>query len=191
VQQSLERSKQRNLALLSQAIEVLEERLSEQAVAAVTASPRAERETFSRKIFVVHGRDEGPREATARFLEKLGFEAIILHEHASQGRTVIEKIEAHSDVGFAVILVTPDDEGCLKGETPVSRARQNVLLELGYFVGKLGRKNVCVLQRGAVEIPSDWRGVIDHPFDAGGGWKRTLAKELEAAGFEIDWKKAN
>jgi predicted nucleotide-binding protein len=191
VQRSLERSKQHNSAMLRQAFEALEERLSEFSTPASSAASRPNLKPHARKIFIVHGREEGPREATARFLEKLGFEVVILHEVASRGRTVIEKIEAHSEVGFAVILVTPDDEGCLKGEAPVPRARQNVLLELGYFVGKLGRKNVCVLQRGEVEIPSDWRGVIDHPFDAGGGWKRTLAKELEAAGFEIDWKKAD
>jgi hypothetical protein len=93
------------------------------------ASPAKE---FSRKVFVVHGHDEGARETVARFLERLGFEAIILHEQASRGRTVIEKVEAHGDVGFAVVLLTPDDEGCVKGGTAKPRARQNVLLELGY-----------------------------------------------------------
>jgi predicted nucleotide-binding protein len=96
-------------------------------------------------------------------------------------------VEAHSDVGFAVILLSPDDEGRVKGETPQPRARQNVLLELGYFIGKLTRRRVCTLKVGDVEIPSDWRGVIDEPFDKGGGWKQTLARELEAAGYEIDW----
>ena len=122
----------------------------------------------------------------ARFLERLGFEAIILHEQPNLSRTVIEKIEAHSEVGFAVVLLTPDDEGNLKGERPQPRARQNVLLELGYFIGKLTRKRVCTLKVGDLEIPSDWRGVIDEPFDAGGGWKQTLARELVAAGYEID-----
>lgn len=102
---------------------------------------------------------------------------------------MIEKVEAHSDVGFAIVLLTPDDEGCVKGGTPIPRARQNVLLELGYFIGKLGRARVCTLKVGDPEIPSDWRGVIDEPFDAGGGWKQTLARELEAASYEIDWNK--
>ena len=143
----------------------------------------------SRKIFVVHGRADGPREAVARFLEKLDFEAIILHEQANQSRTVIEKVEAYSDVGFAVVLLSPDDEGCLRGETPKPRARQNVLLELGYFIGKLTRQCVCTLKVGEIEIPSDWAGVIDEPFDTTGGWKITLARELKAAGYEIDWNK--
>jgi predicted nucleotide-binding protein len=145
--------------------------------------------TNSRKIFVVHGRDEGAREAVARFLEKLDFEAIILHEQANQSRTVIEKIEAYSDVGFAVVLLSPDDEGCLRGETPKPRARQNVLLELGYFIGKLTRQCVCTLKVGEIEIPSDWAGVVDEPFDSTGGWKLTLARELKAAGYQVDWNK--
>ena len=84
------------------------------------------------KVFIVHGHDEGMREAVARFLERIGFEAIILHEQANQGRTVIEKIVTHGDVGFAVVLLTPDDDGCKKGETPPgNRARvREALLSL-------------------------------------------------------------
>ncbi len=112
-----------------------------------------------------------------------------MHEQATQSRTVMEKIEGYSDVGFAVILLTPDDEGNLKGELPQPRARQNVLLELGYFIGKLTRARVCTLKVGEIEIPSDWRGVIDEPFNSGGAWKQTLARELGAAGYDIDWNK--
>jgi predicted nucleotide-binding protein len=143
-----------------------------------------------RKVFVVHGHDEGAREAVARYLEKLGFEAIILHEQANKGRTVIEKIEAHGEVGFAVVLLTPDDVGSLKGDDLQPRARQNVLLELGYFVGRLGRSRVCALKRGEVEVPSDFGGVVYETFDDRGAWKTALGKELEAAGFEIDWNAA-
>lgn len=144
---------------------------------------------LSRRVFVVHGHDEGARETIARFLEKIGFEPVILHEQASQNRTVIEKIEAYHDVGFAVVLLTPDDEGCVKGGQPEPRARQNVLLELGYFMGRLGRDKVCALKRGAVEIPSDFAGVVWVAMDAGNGWKQTLGQELEAAGHEVDWNK--
>ena len=140
------------------------------------------------KVFVVHGHDEGAREAVARFIEALGFQPIILHERANEGRTVIEKVEAHGAVGFAVVLLTPDDEGCEKGGTLAPRPRQNVLLELGYFVGRLGRKRVCALKRGELEIPSDFGGVVYEPFDAAGGWKQKL-QELEAAGYEFDWNK--
>jgi Predicted nucleotide-binding protein containing TIR-like domain len=144
-------------------------------------------EPAARKAFVVHGHDEGAREAVARFLERIGFEAVILHEQANQGRTVIEKIEAHGDVGFAVVLLTPDDEGCKKGGSPQSRARQNVVLELGYFIGRLGRSRVCALTRGDVEIPSDFQGVVYEKFDESNGWKAALGKELQALGFEIGW----
>jgi predicted nucleotide-binding protein len=190
VQQSLARSRASNIALLEQAVETLNDRLAETAPEVVLdRATSATSLNESRKVFVVHGREDGPREAVARFLERIGFEAVILHEKANQGRTVIEKIEAHSDVGFAVVLLTPDDEGCLKGDAQQPRARQNVLLELGYFLGKLSRGRVCTLKVGEVEIPSDWVGVVDEPFDSGGGWKQTLARELQAAGYEIDWNK--
>ena len=144
--------------------------------------------SYSRRVFVVHGHDEGARETVARFLMQLGFEPIILHEQANRGGTVMEKIEKHGDVGFAVVLLTPDDEGCAKGATPEPRARQNVLLELGYFLGRLGREKVCALKRGSVEIPSDFAGVVWESMD-GNGWKQALGRELEAAGHEIDWNK--
>ncbi len=189
VHASLSRSKARSIALLSQAIKSLEERLAEYSVTTLQHSESEALELFERKVFIVHGRDDGPREAVARFLERLGFKPVILHEQANLSRTVIEKVEAHSDVGFAIVLLTPDDEGNLVGERPRPRPRQNVLLELGYFIGKLTRQRVCTLKVGDLEIPSDWRGVIDEPFDAGGGWKQTLARELDAAGYEIDWNK--
>jgi predicted nucleotide-binding protein len=144
---------------------------------------------LSNKIFIVHGHDEGARESVARFLEQLGFEPIILHEQANKGRTVIEKVEANSDVSFAVVLLRPDDEGCVKGGTAEPRARQNVLLELGYFIGKLGREKVCALKRGRVEIPSDFAGVVWETMDAGNGWRQALGRELQAAGHTIDWNK--
>ncbi len=115
---------------------------------------------------------------------------VILHEQANQGRTIIEKIVANSDVGFAVVLLTPDDEGRLVGESNLEpRARQNVLLELGYFIAKLGRENVCALKKGRLDIPSDFAGVVWSAMDDNNGWKTELAKELKAAGYPIDWNK--
>lgn len=143
---------------------------------------------LSRRVFLVHGHDEGARETVARFLEQLGFQCIILHEQANRGGTIIEKIERNSDVGFAVVLLTPDDDGCAAGGTPEPRARQNVLLELGYFIGRLGREKVCALKRGTVEIPSDFAGVVWESMD-NSGWKQALGRELEAAGHDIDWNK--
>lgn len=146
-------------------------------------------ERHSTKIFIVHGHDEGARESAARFLELAGLEPVILHEQANKGMTIIEKVEAHSHVGFAIVILTPDDQGSEKGGTLKPRARQNVLLELGYFIGKLGRNKVCALKRGELEIPSDFAGIVWHPMDTNSGWKPLLGRELQAAGYQIDWNK--
>jgi hypothetical protein len=144
----------------------------------------------SNNVFIVHGHDGEARESVARFLGNIGLNPIILHEQANRGRTVIEKVEAHSEVGFAVVLLSADDEGRVKGANELElRARQNVLLELGYFIGRLGRENVCALKRGSLEIPSDFAGVVWETMDTGVGWKQALGRELTAAGYEIDWNK--
>lgn len=180
------------IALLKQAKLALEEDLADSELhlaEAPLASSKPVIAELSRRVFVVHGHDEGARETVARFLLQLGFDPIILHEQANRGGTVMEKIETHGDVGFAVVLLTPDDVGSAKGGTPEPRARQNVLLELGYFLGRLGRNKVCALKRGSVEIPSDFAGVVWESME-GNGWKQALGRELEAAGHEIDWNKA-
>jgi len=142
----------------------------------------------SGKVFIVHGH-AGAEQAVARFHGRLGLEAVILHERPNQGRTVIEKFEAHSDVGFAVVLLTPDDVGCTKDGELRPRARQNVVLELGYFIGKLGRSHVSALKQGDIELPSDILGVLWEPLDDHGGWQLKLAKELQAAGYDVDLNK--
>ena len=139
-------------------------------------------------MFIVHGHDGEAKESVARFLDKIGIVPIILHEQPNKGRTIIEKVEAFSEVGFAVILLTPDDEGKKKGADELEpRARQNVLFELGYFIGCLGRDRVCALLRDEVKVPSDFDGVVWTKMDSGNGWKQALGKELEAAGYVIDW----
>jgi predicted nucleotide-binding protein len=140
-------------------------------------------------VFIVHGHEGEPREAVSNFLRKIDFTPVILHEQSNQGRTIVEKFEAHAEVDFAVVLLTPDDVGGPKGGTQQPRARQNVILELGYFIGELGRKNVCAIKLGDLEIPSDIIGVVWTPFDAQGAWKTALAKELRDAGHAIDWGK--
>lgn len=145
---------------------------------------------MSNKVFIVHGHDGEARETVARFLGNIGFEPIILHEQANKGRTIIEKVEANADVGFAVVLLTPDDLGRAKADVELEpRARQNVLLELGYFMAHLGRDKVCALRRGNVSIPSDFAGVVWESMDDAGGWKQKLARELVEAGHAVDWNK--
>jgi predicted nucleotide-binding protein len=145
-------------------------------------------------VFLVHGHDEGTKQAVARFLEKLGITPVILQEQINKGMTVLEKFEVYAArAGFAVILMTPDDCGYPVSGNEVSkrfRARQNVVLELGYFAAKLGREKTLVLKKGEIEMPSDVFGLVYESMDSGEGWKLTLAKELKAAGFDADLNKA-
>ena len=143
---------------------------------------------LSNRVFVVHGRDDGTRNTVARFLESLNLEAIVLQEQANEGRTIIEKFEDYADVGFAVVVCTPDDVGALASdhENLRPRPRQNVIFELGFFLGRMGRGRVCALLEGDLEMPSDYDGILFIPLDAAGGWKLTLARELRAAGMTID-----
>jgi predicted nucleotide-binding protein len=132
-------------------------------------------------------REDSLRESS-RSIAALGLEPIILHEKASEGRTIIEKFEEYSDVGFAVVLLTPDDVGG-QASTPSdlkSRARQNVILELGYFMGRLSRRNVCALYKQGVEIPSDFQAVLYVEIDSAGAWRQKLAQEFIAAKFTIN-----
>ncbi len=142
----------------------------------------------TRQVFVVHGRDDAAKHQVRTFLNELGLEPVILDEQPNDGQTVIEKFEGNADVGFAVVLLTPDDTGGLADSSNKSRprARQNVIFELGFFVGKLGRKKVCVLRKGDVEIASDYQGVIYVHMDDDGGWKLKLAKELNNTGIDVD-----
>lgn len=146
--------------------------------------------TEKNKVFIVHGRDDHAKTEAARFVEKLGFSAIILHEQASSGKTIIEKIEAHTNVGFAIVLYTPCDFGGIAGEESTKpRARQNVVFEHGYLIGKLNRHNVCALVKGDVEIPNDISGVVYVPFDSHGAWHLKLAKEMQNSGYAVDMNK--
>ncbi|SDJ46008.1 Predicted nucleotide-binding protein containing TIR-like domain-containing protein [Ferrimonas sediminum] len=142
-----------------------------------------------RKVFIVHGRDNGAKQEVGRFIESLGLEAIILHEKASSGMTIIEKIEHYSnDADFALVLYTACDKGRGAHETKIparDRARQNVVFEHGYLMAKLGRKNVCSLVKGQIETPNDISGVVYVPLDDFGAWKKEVAKELKACGYSI------
>ncbi len=140
------------------------------------------------KVFIVHGHDEEAKQTLARFIEKLKLFPVILSEKPNEGHTIIEKFEKHSEVGFAVILLTTDDIGSEKSEQKNlrPRARQNVILELGYFVGKLGRSRVCALCKGSVETPSDFHGILYIPMDESEGWKLKLASELKTAKLNVD-----
>jgi predicted nucleotide-binding protein len=153
-------------------------------------TPNNKRELIiSKKVFIVHGRNNELKETVSRFLDKLGLEPIILHEQPNAGKTIIEKFLDYADVSFAVILMTPDDRGGLKDElfeNQKLRARQNVILELGFFLGRIGRERTCIIYDQTVERPSDYDGVLYIPFDDKGAWQLSLAKEMKNAMLPFD-----
>ncbi|MCL4530188.1 MAG: nucleotide-binding protein [Chloroflexi bacterium] len=175
------------IELLQNTIQIEKERKSPNAFMPNTLAQ------LGNRVFLVHGKNEEAIQTTARFLEKLDLQATILREQPNEGRTIIEKFEDYSDVAYAVVLLVGDDRGGAKDaayEVQMPQARQNVILELGFFLGKLGRKRVCALYQEGVEVPSDYDGVAFVPFDNGSAWKWALARELKAAGLEIDMNRA-
>jgi predicted nucleotide-binding protein len=146
------------------------------------------------RIFLVHGQDETMKQSVARVIERLGLDPIILHEQPNRGRTIIEKFTDYSNVGFAVILLSPDDLGYENNKMPIiprPRARQNVILEMGFFLGKLGRERVFVLypENIGLELPSDYSGVLYTKYDVAGRWQLELVQELKAVGYDVDANK--
>ena len=151
----------------------------------LSALGRAASETPSRnpnRVFVVHGQNVSVRTKVVSFLSSLGLEAIILHEQPNMGRHLLTKfIEEAELVTFAIVLMTDDDVGCLKGSALAPRARQNVILELGYFLAHLGQHRICALITPGLETPSDFDGIVYISMDRKGRWKTELRRELRAA----------
>ncbi len=179
-------------SVLKSMIEEIEEYWDDENQTPQSPTVQEHERTNTKEVFVIHGRDEGTKAMVARFLEQLNLKPVILDEQSNQGLTIIEKFERHAQAGFAVALLTPDDAGSLQGDGSNlnPRARQNVIFELGFFIGKLGREGVCALTKGTVEVPSDYAGVVYIPLDDSGAWKFQLVKELKAAGFEVDANRA-
>ena len=180
------KSLQTKVSCLRGLVELLDAELS---LSGESAPPLDVPTQLSRRVFLVHGHHDGLLHEVARYLERLNLAPIILREQPSSGRTIIEKFVDFSDVGYAVVLLTPDDRGgTIKAtfEQQRPRARQNVMLELGYFLGKLSRNRVTALHMGDVEIPSDYSGVAFVGIDDRGAWRLELARELKASGLDID-----
>lgn len=148
-----------------------------------------------RKVFVVYGHDNDCRTQLEAMLRRWDLEPLILDQLPSEGQTIIEKLEKHtSEANFCVILATPDDIGYRAGheDEKAYRARQNVVLELGMMLAKLGRRNVAILlrQQENMERPSDIQGLIYIPFkDSVKDGSVLLAKEMAAQGYKIDVSK--
>lgn len=138
-------------------------------------------------VFIVHGHNGELKQSLARIIEKQGIEAIILHEQTNPGATIIEKFEEHSNVGAAICLFTADDQGKAKADTELNpRARQNVVFEAGFFIGKLGRKKVIILADKGVEFPSDMHGIV---YTDSTNWEAEVLKGLAQIGYSIDYNK--
>ena len=168
---------------------VLEDLVSQDHIGAADAVAHKPRRPPSGRVFIVHGHDEEALHKVARAVEKAGLIAVILREQPNEGRTVIEKFEDYSEVSYAVVLLTPDDLGKAKdGSDLRGRARQNVIFELGFFVGKLGRDRVCALHKGGTEILSDYQGVLWVALDQE-DWYVKLGRELMAAGLPVELAK--
>ena len=154
-----------------------------------SASPS--RTVDSKKIFIVHGHDHEAKNELEIFLSEIGLEPIVLHRKADEGLTLLEKFEKYSDVGYAIVLLTPDDVVASSDEDRTTqktehRARQNVIFEFGFFVGRLGRNRVCCLHQDNVTLPSDVSGLIYKPFRSHiEEVKYPIIRELKAAGYQI------
>lgn len=176
-----------------------------------SSTPSLRRSEKKNDVFIVHGHLQEPLKELRTMLSDFRLNPIILHEQPSGSRTIVEKLEKHSDVGYAFIILTPDDVGGSRfeisqftmdtrtGKTSINpfnvfsetkilkdRARQNVILEFGYFIGLLGRDRVCCLYKGDMELPSDMQGIIYIKFrDSVNEVRRRIIKELKAAGYEL------
>jgi len=172
-------------------------------------TPKKRVAQLSNKVFIVHGRDHKPLKELKAMLTRFGLNPIVLHEKASGSRTIVEKLEKYSDVGYTFVILTPDDVGGDMGSLDAilsypgfppdyedifeepnplmkRRARQNVILEFGYFIGKLNRDRVCCLHKGDVELPSDMHGIVYVPFkDSVKEARDMIIEELTEAGYEI------
>jgi predicted nucleotide-binding protein len=134
------------------------------------------------KVFIVHGHDAAVKNEVSLLVHRAGLEPVVLHELPNQGRTIIEKFGAEAaSAAYAIVVMTPDDVGGPRGGTLRQRARQNVILELGFFLGALGQSKVCALMVGDIEMPSDLHGVLYIHYDEHGAWKGKIAREWTAA----------
>jgi len=153
------------------------------------ASSKVGQRSPGRRVFVVHGHDRAARDAVANFIRKVGLEPVIVAEEPAEGRTIIEALEHYGKADFAVVLLTPDDKGGVRDSPPEQlrpRARQNVVLELGYFIALLGRGKVCPLYKADVELPSDIHGLLYTVMDEHDAWQLKLAREMKRARLPVN-----
>lgn len=137
----------------------------------------------SKSVFIIHGRNLEPAREIRSILTQIGLNPIILHEQPIISRTVVEKLEKYSDVGYAVVILSRDEA---MPPRKLFRTQQNVLVELGYFMGLLGRDRVLVLLQKGVEVPSDIEGILYISFnDSLDEVRAEILSELKVAGYEV------
>src|SRR5262249_17383306 len=159
VVQGLTQGRERAIELLNRAIQALKDKIADEET--TSQKPAVDSAEFYKDVFIVHGQDHPAKTEVARLIERVGLNAVILHERPSAGRTIVENFEKYAELaGFAVVLLRPDDVGGADRERPRPRARQNVIGEMFWFAGKLGRQRVCALKKGDVEMPSDFVNVV-------------------------------
>ena len=151
----------------------------------ISKQPKKEIKSKSNDIFIVHGHDDGLVAKIQLFLKKIGLNGVVLHEQANLGKVILEKLEYYTNVDFAIILYTPCDLGKAKNDEEwKSRARQNVVFEHGYLMGKLGRENVVFLIDGNIETPGDISGAVYSSLS--NHWQFDILKELKAVGYDVN-----
>lgn len=192
IRAGINRGRSSAIALLEGEVNSLNEVLRYAAETNEEAQPEnAAIDVASDEIFIVHGHDAAAKNEVKSFIQLAGLNPVILHEQPNSGRTIVEKFERYGGAaGFAVVLLTPDDVGGPNRGELRPRARQNVVGELFWFAGKLGRERVCALKKGDLEIPSDFAGIVYTEMDVHGAWKTELLRELRAAGYTVDLEKA-
>lgn len=183
-------------ANLIKALTILSESLSDDIYGELKDEKSKSKSTvLSNKVFIVHGHDQSLKIDVERFIHEIGLIPIVLHREADEGNTIIEKFEKHSDVGYAFILLTPDELSYTVGQATIPdtertiefRARPNVIFEFGYFIGKLGRSRVCCLHKGNVSVPSDLNGLVYKKVEGAiESQGYSIIKELIAAGYRIN-----
>ena len=155
-------------------------------VLSIVEEEKTQTEFDNKKVFIVHGHDHQLLNDVELMLRRIGLDPIILKDKANKGRTIIEKIEALTDVGFGIVLYTACDEGRKKGDDALKdRARQNVIFEHGYLCAKLGRERVVAINDSGIEVPSDLSGILYIP-RTDLNWKNQLMKEMSTAGLDFD-----
>lgn len=186
-----EHAKSHFMAALTNALEVLsEDTFGELANQQQAIAPSS----LTNKVFIVHGHDAAAKGELEALLKEMGLEPVVLHRQADSGKTIIEKFEHHADVGFAFILLTPDEIAYLAKEDDLRddqrekeyRARPNVIFEFGYFVGRLGRERTCCIYRGETVVPSDLDGLLYKKYSQSvEEVAYGIQKELKAAGYKL------